>query len=83
MAIGKKTGGRKKGTPNKVSGDLRSMITEALTNVGGVRYLQEQADENPAAFMSLIGKALPKDVNVAGGISVTVITGVPEPDGNC
>lgn len=74
--------GRPKGVPNKVTTDLRTMVTEALTGVGGVEYLKQQAEENPAAFMALIGKSLPKDVSVNGGITVTVITGVPEPDGN-
>lgn len=54
-----KTGGRQKGTPNKLNADIKGMIIEALSNKGGARYLERQADENPAAFMTLLGKVLP------------------------
>lgn len=61
MAYGKKTGGRVKGTPNKVTGVLRDMILQALDEQegGGIAYLKLQAMENPAAFMTLLGKVLP------------------------
>lgn len=62
MAVGHKTGGRKKGVPNKLTGQVREMILQALDNKGGVKYLERQADENPVAFMSLIGKVLPMQV---------------------
>ena len=35
------------------------MILAALDQAGGVDYLYRQAEESPAAFMSLIGKVLP------------------------
>lgn len=54
-----KSGGRKKGTPNKLSGDIKAMIIGALEKKGGQRYLERQADKNPVAFMTLIGKVLP------------------------
>lgn len=56
---GERRGGRSKGTPNKLTGDVRAMILEALQNKGGVKYLEEQAVSNPNAFMSLVGKVLP------------------------
>lgn len=60
---GVRRGGRQKGTPNKVSADLKGMITAALEEVGGQAYLVSQARENPTAFMTLLGKILPKDIN--------------------
>jgi hypothetical protein len=51
--------GRKKGTPNKISSDLKAMILQALHNEGGAGYLQTVATTNPAAFCSLLGKVLP------------------------
>lgn len=57
-----KTGGRKKGVPNKVSGTLKDMILTALENEGGIEYLRLQAKENPQAFMTLVGKVLPLTV---------------------
>lgn len=59
-----KTGGRAKGVPNKVNADLKSMILEALSDVGGKKYLVEQAAENPTAFLTLVGKVLPKEVHI-------------------
>lgn len=62
MAVGKKTGGRVKGTPNKTTAALKDMILQALGNKGGIEYLERQADENPVAFMTLVGKVLPLQV---------------------
>src|SRR4051795_9386516 len=57
-----KTGGREKGTPNKLSGDVRAMILAALERAGGEDYLLEQATANPRAFLSLLGRILPTQV---------------------
>lgn len=74
-----KRGGRKKGTPNKVNAELKDMILMALSNKGGVTYLEKQADENPVAFLSLVGKVLPMTVqgNPDQPLTVTITTGVP------
>jgi hypothetical protein len=61
-----KTGGRVKGTPNKTTGALKEMILAALDNKGGVSYLERQADANPTAFLSLVGKVLPMTVAGTG-----------------
>lgn len=60
---GQRFGGRVKGTPNKFTKELKNMILGALEDVGGQAYLAEQAKKNPTAFMALIGKVLPKDIN--------------------
>ncbi len=63
---GVKTAGRKKGTPNKITRQLKEMILEAAELAGGeggvVAYLKEQAKRNPQAFMSLLGKVLPLQI---------------------
>lgn len=69
---GRKTGGRKKGTPNKFTGDLREMILGALDDAGGQKYLKRQATENPQAFLSLVGRTLPKDINFGAGVRLEV-----------
>lgn len=63
MAYRKKTGGRKVGTPNKVSGDLKAMILEALNEAGGKDYLVRQALNNDTSFNTLLGKVLPMTVD--------------------
>lgn len=64
---GKKTGGRKKGTPNKETKLLRDMILEALDKQGGAAYLIKQSEDNPTAFMSLLGKVLPTQITGEDG----------------
>ena len=50
------------------------MILNALDAAGGEQYLQEQAAENPSAFIALLGKVLPKDVTVRvpDGLSLSI-----------
>jgi hypothetical protein len=61
-----KTGGRKKGTPNKISSALKEAILQAAEQAGGehgtVGYLVVQALANPVAFLSLLGKVLPMTI---------------------
>ena len=38
------------------------MILGALDDAGGQAYLERQAEENPTAFLTLIGKVLPMTV---------------------
>jgi hypothetical protein len=58
--------GRPKGAINKNTQALKDMILGALDNKGGVAYLEKQADENPTAFLSLIGKVLPTTLQGTG-----------------
>lgn len=62
-----KTGGRKAGTPNKLTKQVKQMILDALDNAGGVAYLERTADSHPAAFLSLVGKVLPLQVTGEDG----------------
>lgn len=55
--------GRQKGVVNKVTRELRTMVLEALEGAGGVDYLIARAEDQPAAFLSLVGKVLPLQVN--------------------
>lgn len=60
--------GRPKGVPNKITSDLKAMILGALSNAhpeGGEAYLIQQANANPVAFLSLVGKVLPLTVSAA------------------
>lgn len=63
MAKGRKTGGRKAGTPNKVTAEVKDAILKAFDNAGGVSYLEGVAKENPAVFCQLLGKVLPLQVS--------------------
>lgn len=65
-------GGRPKGSPNHVTREIREMIECALHSAGGEDYLVEQARDNPTAFLGLVGKLLPKDMNLRTEVSVEV-----------
>lgn len=76
MAKGRKTGGRRKGAINHMTADLKAMIEGALHDAGGRKYLAQQAKESPAAFLNLVGKLVPKDLNVNARISLeSLVTG--------
>lgn len=76
-----KSGGRKAGTPNKLTRALKDMILQALANKGGVTYLEAQADTNPNAFMTLVGRVLPLQVKDGGDdprVPATVVNHIYE-----
>jgi hypothetical protein len=46
------------------------MVLAALDGAGGRAYLQKQAVDNPGPFLALVGKCLPKDVNLNATVSL-------------
>lgn len=83
-----KTGGRQKGTPNKINSTVKELIMTALNEVGGQEWLVKQATENPVAFMTLLGKLLPhtlagdRDKPVEFALIRRVIVNSRQPQGN-
>jgi hypothetical protein len=59
-----KTGGRAKGTPNKVTKTIREAIEASFEQVGGADYLARMAILEPASYMTLLGKVLPAHMNI-------------------
>lgn len=59
MTVGIKTGGRKLGTPNKLTAALKDALANAFEEVGGQSYLVKVALEDPRTFCTLLGKAMP------------------------
>ena len=59
--------GRPKGSLDKGNALIREMIVEALDQAGGVEYLVRQANAKPAAFLALIGKVMPVQIEGAKG----------------
>ena len=62
--------GRGKGNVNKTTAAIKDMIDQALRAAGGVDYLVKQSKENPTAFMGLVGKILPKDINLSAHLEI-------------
>lgn len=87
MALGRKTGGRKPGTPNKATADVRAAIaTFAESNVEDfsewVRAIDDPA-KRCDIFLRAIEYHIPKlartEMTGEGGGPLVVVTGVPEP----
>ena len=65
MAAGRKTGGRTKGTPNKINAAVKEAIIGAFNKVGGETYLVDVAKTDPRTFCTLLGKVLPTQLTGA------------------
>ena len=63
MAKGTKTGGRKKGTPNKVTASIKEAFKEAFDRRGGVEALLTWAEGEPTEFYKLSARLIPTEVH--------------------
>ena len=56
--------GRKQGSRNRITVELKAMIEGALQAVGGQAYLEVLAKKRPEVFCQLLGRLLPKTVEL-------------------
>jgi hypothetical protein len=70
--------GRKKGTPNKITREVREMILEAVERVGGVDYFVSAAKSHPQAFMTLVGRTVPAKVEGALQLDVNIVAALKQ-----
>lgn len=59
MAKGRKTGGRKKGTPNKATASMRDAWLQAFDALGGADGLTRWAKRSPDRFYALASRLIP------------------------
>lgn len=62
--------GRRKGQQNFLTKTIKEAILVAFDKVGGADYLAEMAREQPAAFMQLLGKVLPTQLEHSGSVDL-------------
>lgn len=67
-----KTGGRRKGSVNHTTKDLKEAILQAFTQVGGKGYLVTVAERSPQVFCTLLGKVLPTQLTGEDGAAIRV-----------
>jgi hypothetical protein len=76
MAKGVKTGGRQKGTPNKVTTDVKAAIERVANGLGGAQGMLEWAKSDPVnerIFWSQIyPKVLPKEIRAEHEVTGTL-----------
>jgi hypothetical protein len=64
---GERRGGRQKGTPNKLTRNIRESIERAFDAVGGETYLAEVAREDRRTFCTLLAKCVPTQLTGGEG----------------
>lgn len=64
MAKGEKTGGRKAGTPNKLSGIAKENVIAVFNRLDGTAGMAEWASENKTEFYKIYARLLPTDSTV-------------------
>jgi hypothetical protein len=75
----KKTGGRKRGTPNKTTSATKRVIAEVAERLGGADRLyewsREDAENERSFWVTIYPKLLPLDIEagVSGDIRVTFV----------
>lgn len=65
--------GMKKGhisETKKIELELRDVIKSAFNKKGGEKWLLKQMDDNPKAFLALLGRVLPQEIN--GNVNVMI-----------
>jgi hypothetical protein len=60
--------GRTKGSPNKLTADVKAANMAAVDEIGGKDYLKTIAKSYPRTFCTLLGKILP--TQVAGPVRI-------------
>lgn len=67
MALGRKTGGRVKGTPNKATRTVRENTLAVFDKIGGMKTMAAWARDNLTEFYRLYGRMAPADPDSPGG----------------
>jgi hypothetical protein len=62
----KKAGGRKKGTPNKLTVSVKGAFKEAFDELGGVAALVQWGKKYPTHFYGLYSKLIPQEIEHSG-----------------
>jgi hypothetical protein len=66
MALGKKTGGRRRGVPNKLTTGAKEVIAQVAENIGGVarmsKWVRESKENERVFWSSIYIKLLPLQV---------------------
>lgn len=67
MARGIKTGGRTKGTPNRITRAFREAVQTVYGAIGGDKAFATWARDNPTEFYRIAARLIPQELRHAGG----------------
>src|SRR5215475_8673140 len=68
-----KVGGRRKGTPNRLTGTFREAVLLAYEIIGGHEAFSKWAAENPTEFYRIAARLIPTEVKCSDGEGLTII----------
>lgn len=68
-----KTGGRAKGTPNKVSATAKENIIAVFTRMGSTAGMARWAKKHPTDFYRIYARLLPTEIEGSLNVPVTVV----------
>lgn len=67
MAQGRKTGGRRAGTPNKLTGAAKDNIAAVFTRLGGTAAMARWAEDNQTEFFKIYARLIPVELTGPNG----------------
>lgn len=83
MALGLKTGGRKAGTPNKITTHFKDAVRTVYEDIGGHAAFAEWARENRSDFYRIAARLIPTETTCPaeafGANGITIVIGSVEP----
>jgi len=71
MAQRQKTGGRKRGTPNRVTLSVKQAVLDTFSALGGAKHMTKWARKNPSEFYRIAAKLVPP----GGPVAIDSLTG--------
>lgn len=92
MAKGVKTGGRRKGTPNKLTLDVKGAIEKVANDLGGptrmLAWVKEDSANERIFWSQIYPKILPKEIKAehtgadGGPLATSLVVSFIKPDGD-
>ena len=73
MAKGEKTGGRTKGTPNRITAAFKDAVRTVYEDIGGHKSFAAWAKDNPGEFYRIAARLIPTEVNMNATAGLTVV----------
>ena len=73
MATGHKTGGRRRGSLNRLTVAFKDAVQTVYTKIGGDEAFAQWAKANPGEFYKIASRLIPSELNRAEKGGVTVI----------
>ncbi len=68
-----RTGGRQRGTPNKITTVFKDAVRIVYDDIGGHAAFAAWARENPGEFFKIAARLIPTEITTPGDNAITVV----------